>query len=70
MNISEATKEALKTNACIIRTTSIAYGQFKLKPTNTDECCIIFSVDKTVPPIRGWQPRAEDLVSNDWIVID
>lgn len=36
-------------------------------PTNTPDCCIIMSANGK-NPCRGWQPTAEDLVADDWMV--
>lgn len=41
----------------------------KLLPTNTPDCCII-ETKLSKNPCRGWQPMAEDLVADDWIVTD
>lgn len=36
-------------------------------PTDTPDCCIIMSVNGK-NPCRGWQPTAEDLAADDWVV--
>lgn len=38
-----------------------------IQPTNSPDCCIIYSEINKVPR-RGWQPSAEDLSANDWFV--
>lgn len=70
MNIQEAVKKAMKTNSFITCTTSIGYRHFKIKPTDTLGCCMVIPLDLNAPPTRGWQPKAEDLISDNWIVID
>ena len=76
MNIQEATKKALEENKCItIPHNGIIW--FKIKPTNNpDENCILLSKNnkearKSICALsHGWQPDADSLISDDWIVID
>ncbi|MEN3132541.1 Thoeris anti-defense Tad2 family protein [Bacillus albus] len=73
MNIQEATTLAMKQGRYIMREDWQKF-QAKVKPTNTSEHCILNPFDNKCigapAPRRGWQPIAEDLVANDWIVID
>lgn len=75
MNIQEATIKAYKENKYM---TLPHEGKiyFKLKPTNTDRNIILFYPDnteyKTRKPVlsHGWQPNADDLMSDGWLVVD
>ena len=40
----------------------------KIMPTNTPDCCTLESVASNGPR-RGWQPKEEDLIAKDWIVV-
>ena len=39
----------------------------KIRPTNTDECCIVSNAKKEAP---RWNPQAEDLIADDWAVTE
>jgi hypothetical protein len=39
----------------------------KIRPTDTDECCIVSGAKKEAP---RWNPQAEDLIANDWVVTE
>lgn len=75
MHIHEATKKALAENKYI---TEPYEGKiwFKIKPTNTMYNCKLYSVDGIEAQgdisalSYGWQPSANDLISNNWIVVD
>jgi len=66
MNICEAVEKALASDKYISRTDATF---FKIKPTNTPECCLISGPDGE-NPCRGWQPQAEDLLSECWQVVN
>lgn len=40
----------------------------KIQPTDTPEGCLFYGLSQKVP-IPGWQPRKEDLLATDWIVV-
>ena len=40
-----------------------------IEPTNTDACCIIHMKDGSKLPGPRWNPTAEDLVADDWMVV-
>ena len=40
----------------------------RILPTDTPDGCIMVSDYSSRGPCRGWQPRAEDLVADDWVV--
>ncbi len=67
MTISEAVKLALKEDKYIKLAGSIF--RTKIKPTNTSECCIMISEHRSKVMPR-WNPTADDLVSDDWEVVD
>ncbi len=64
MNIQEATKKAMETNKNIQRD-SIG---IKIKPTNGWECCLLIHPTKQEYAPR-WNPKAEDLMADDWEVV-
>lgn len=65
MYIHEAVMKANRIDGYIARLEWM--GDIMVKPTDTDSCCIIES--NINPPSRGWQPFAEDLIADDWVVI-
>lgn len=68
MNICEAVKSALKADKCI--TTPEFEGVLKIKPTNKTGNCIVMKADGSNPSKLGWNPQADELVREDWIVVD
>lgn len=75
MNIQEATKIALAENKCITIPEN-GHIWFKIRPTNDPKNnCILLYNDMEVKKIisalsHGWQPTADELTSDDWIVTD
>lgn len=70
MNIQEATKKAVAEGKQITRTNSWWGGGengIKIRPTNTDECCIVSTAKMEV---LRWNPQAEDLIADDWAVME
>lgn len=67
MLIFEATKEALKTSRCIKRK-SCTFPS-KIKPVVLGDMSII-SDDTNRSPGRWWAPLTEDLIAEDWEVVD
>ena len=68
MYIHDATKLALEENKFITRESWD--GNWILKPTNTTKCCVViplFGDGKSGP---RWNPNADDLIANDWKVVD
>ena len=45
-----------------------------VKPTNTEECCIVYAYDGSKNKLRKmavrWNPKAADLVANDWQTVN
>lgn len=68
MHIHEAVKEAMEKGCCI--TTKRMKEVGKIRPTNEPPHCILMMADGTNPSKYGWQPSAEDLMRDDWIVVD
>lgn len=73
MNISEAIKARTIEKQYITRELWQAElwpaSDLKVLPTNTPDCCVLIS-QASRGPCRGWQPQAEDLCADDWIVVD
>ena len=40
----------------------------KIQPTETPEGCLFYGLSQKAP-IPGWQPRKEDLLATDWMVV-
>ena len=68
MDIGSAVKKAVREDKCI----SIPdfRGHIKIKPTNDIGNCICMQADGSNPSRYGWQPSAEDLMRDDWEVVD
>lgn len=75
MNIQQAAREAVAERKHMTRSAWVhimskpCSAAFKLLPTNTPDCCIAVSVYESSPR-KGWQPSAEDLMAEDWVVVD
>ncbi|MBR2697935.1 MAG: DUF2829 domain-containing protein [Clostridia bacterium] len=66
MNITDAIREAIAEGGCI---TVPEYADvIKIKPTNTTANCILMNADGSNPSKHGWQPSANALLRDDWIV--
>lgn len=64
MFIHEAVQIAVEFGGYIVRR---KYSQYhRIKPTNSDEGFILIKNDQIPRP--RWQPRAEDLMADDWTV--
>lgn len=76
MYIHEAVKKALEENKCITIPTEEGRIWFKIKPTNNPEenCKLLYANGTPAPKdicalSHGWQPDADDLMSESWIVV-
>ena len=74
MNITEASSKAtVKGYAMYRKGWKFNYFSF-VKPTDTEECCIILEWNIKTNEIKKtavrWNPRLSDLIANDWEVID
>ncbi len=67
MNIYEAAKEALATKRYIKRKSCILPN--RILPTPIGDLQIV-SFDDKKPPARWWCPLTEDIVAEDWEVVD
>ena len=68
MNIKEAVEMALE-KGCLIRRRSWFEQFSSIKPTNTiDGCLLVPKNDK--PPVKWWNPQADDLIAEDWILVE
>ena len=68
MWIHEAAKKAMDERRYI--TTPEFVGGSKIKPTNGSGNCVLMMQDGSRPSKYGWQPTANDLTRDDWIVVD
>lgn len=69
MNIQNATREALRNNK-YIRRKSTGNSGARIKPTNTYDCCLLIVLEKDNQQGRCWNPTADDLMANDWIITE
>ena len=72
MDIVKACKIAAEQGCCIARVDKFWHIMYisKIKPTDLDErLCEVMRMDGT-GATRGWQPKLEDLIAQDWIVVD
>ena len=67
MTISEAVTQAMAVDGCI--TTPDFEGKMKIKPTNGEGCCVLMFWDGSHPSKHGWNPQANQLMRDDWMVI-
>ena len=67
MFIHEAVKEALGANGWIIRQGVEIFKHLAIKPTNTGFNCIVKARLTKESPC--WNPSAEDLMADDWVVV-
>lgn len=65
MNIIEATRKASEKNKYITRK---VFNGIKIQPTDTVAACIAIKSDTDSCP--RWQPHLEDLIAEDWEVVD
>lgn len=68
MNIQEAVKSAMEKEKCI--TLPEFEKSVKIKPTNTSKNCVLFIGNGECQSKHGWQPNADFLIRDDWIVVD
>lgn len=45
-------------------------GGAKIKPTNGRGNCIVMNADGSNPSKYGWQPSADELIRDDWLLVD
>lgn len=69
LNIHDAVTEALESNA-FIRRSDPYWLRVLIKPTNSSDRCLIYIDGKEDAPYKGWEPKAEDLMADDWEVVD
>lgn len=68
MFLHEAVSEAIVRKMCITRAHLARGGRFKIYPTDTSACCIIYNDEKGLMTPR-WQPNASDLLADDWVLV-
>ena len=68
MNIIEATKKAVDENKAIYRK---SFPRIKFVPTNSkDAAFILFSDDNDRSAGRMWNPFANDILADDWEIVN
>ena len=45
-------------------------GYAKIQPTNGSGNCVLMKQDGSHPSKYGWQPSANDLIRDDWSIVD
>lgn len=68
MNINEAVKKTMEKGNCM--TLPEFKGGAKIKPTNGRGNCIVMNADGSNPSKSGWQPSADELMRDDWLIVD
>lgn len=66
MYIHEAVELAMKSGKHIALET---LPGIKILPTNGIDCCVVKEADGS-RPCRGWEPQADDLMSDKWKIVD
>lgn len=74
MNIQEAVKKAMEENAVIYRGVALLGPDDRnafIRPTNSYDTCLLIvrSEGKIVGRSRCWNPTADDLMADDWNVM-
>lgn len=67
MFIHEAVKETVENKKYIAIEKMKAV---KISPTNERELCIVIQADGSNKSKYGWKPSADDLMRDDWTVVD
>ena len=67
MEISTAVRLAFNSGKCIA---TAKFPEVKIRPTNGRGNCVAMMADGSHPSKYGWQPTADDLMRDDWIVLD
>ena len=75
MQIQEAVKESLKSGKWIRRKEFVAENgktECRILPTDSSDCCIasIWESGNEKSRRRCWNPKAEDLIAEDWETAD
>ncbi len=66
MYIQEAVKKTVEEKLFITRKNKEIFRDIKIKPTNTSRACEVYRNNSLSVP--RWNPQAEDLMADDWIV--
>ena len=68
MNILKAIEKALAIDGHISRRDLRRY--LKIKPTDTEKNCILMHWDGSRPTSKGWNAKSDDLLAEDWFVVE
>ena len=69
MNIYEAARQAEEQQCWISRRNAWWGNYIKIKPTNTEACCIVTESKNKDLPAKRWHPMLEDLEADDWFMV-
>lgn len=67
MYIHEAVSVAVSSGCFIKRSGPAIWRECRIKPGNTCGGCLFYS-DFQKDPCPRWQPKAEDLMADDWVL--
>lgn len=67
MEIRKAVLKAIASGGAIRRKSCVF--RVKLVPTNTSDGIVTVFEDENRPPVKWWNPSADDLTATDWEVI-
>ena len=73
MYLHEAVSQAMATGQHIRRTGSVIWEYGLLVPTNSRDCCYLWAPQEPggePTPAPRWNPKAEDLIADDWVLVD
>lgn len=68
MYIHEAVSAAVASGGYIKRSGPVIWRKCKIRPGNTGGGCLLYS-DFQEAPCPRWQPKAEDLMADDWVLL-
>lgn len=76
MFIYEAAAQAMAQGRRMQRRNGAFWRTLRVRPTNTPDCCLI-EMSQEAQRVKGprkpaphWNPSAEDLLADDWEVVD
>ncbi len=70
MYINEAVEKAMREGRRMMRKNGPYKNFVRIRPTNTIDACLFETTCAKKRSIRGWEPDADDLMADDWEVVD
>ena len=70
MYIHEATTQAMAEGRRMMRMSGPFRNFIRIRPTNTPDGCFLETTCSKKRTLRGWEPDADDLMADDWEVVD